>query len=59
MFSDDIGSFSIPPELSLVERLMSTDPTEEAGVRLAACDGGFTQALDTVGAGEKSHAERA
>jgi len=52
-------SFSIPPELSLAERLMSTDPTEEASVTLVACDGGFTQAWDTVGAGIKSHAERA
>ncbi|MGC9345628.1 MAG: hypothetical protein ACP5ER_02390 [Candidatus Bathyarchaeales archaeon] len=32
---------------------MSTDPTEEASVKLATCDGRFTQAWDTVGAGEK------
>ena len=59
MFSDDVWSFPIPPELSLAERPMSTDPTEEASVTLVACDGEFTQTWDTVGAGEKSHAERA
>jgi hypothetical protein len=34
---------------------MQTDPTEEASFWLVvACDGGFTQAWDTVGAGVKS-----
>jgi len=38
---------------------MQTDSTEEQVQRLLAYDGEFTQTWDTVGAGVKSHAERA
>jgi len=60
LFGDDYRSFIIPPKLSLTkERLMQTDSTEEQVQRLLAYDGEFTQTWDTVGAGVKSHAERA
>jgi len=55
MFGDEYREPSNPTGKS-----MPTDPTEEASITAClTCEEGFTQTWDTVGAGAKSHSERA